>query len=157
MADCFGAPAIDVNGVITRGIQARFSVKKFQRRFRMSPKRFSKLLHEIQDPERGDDFFQTGCDAVGKHGPTPLQKLVAAIRQLAYGTASNHVEEYTGVADCTTRKALRCFCKWLDKRYGADYLGAWTEEAIEKDVRVHRLHTLELEKLPGGLARAISR
>ena len=80
VADYFGAPAIDVNGVIRTGIQARFSLKKFHRRFRMSSKRFCDLLHEIQDPERGDDFFRTGCDAVGKQGPTPLQKLVAAVR-----------------------------------------------------------------------------
>lgn len=134
VADYFGAPATDVNGVITKGIQARFSVTKFQRRFRMSDIRFCDLLHEIQDPERGDDFFRTGEDAVGKHGPTPLQKLVAAVRQLAYGTASDHVEEYTGVAEGTARKALRCFCNWLDKRYGAEYLGAWTEEAIKKEM-----------------------
>ena len=60
--------------------------------------------------------------------------LVAAIRQLTYGMASNHVEEYTGVADGTAWKTLRCFRKWFYKRYGAKYLGAWTEEGIWKEM-----------------------
>ena len=146
MADYFGVVAKDVDGVITRGVRPRFGSKKFNRRFRMSSKRFCKLHAEISHPERGDDFFQTGCDAMGKHGPTTLQKLVAAIRQLAYGTASDHVEEYTGVADGTARKALRHFSKWLDKRYGAKFLGAWTEEAIKKEMAAN-----ETRGFPGML------
>ena len=59
MADCSVVPAIDVNGAMTQGIQPPLSVKKNYRRFGMNPKRFCKLLNEITDPERGDEFFQT--------------------------------------------------------------------------------------------------
>ena len=79
----------------------------------MSSNGFCKRPHVISGSERGDEFFGPRCDAVGNHGPTTLQKLVAAIRQLAYGTASDHVEEYTGVADGTARKGLRYFLKMV--------------------------------------------
>lgn len=63
-----------------------------------------------------------------------LQELIATICRLAYGTASDHVEEYTRLADATSRKTLRCFCSWFDRRYCAKYPGGWTDEAIRTNM-----------------------
>ena len=63
----------------------------------MSPKVFSRIHDDITDPEIGSRFFQFALDASGRAGASNMQKIVAAICQLAYGTCSDHVHEYTGV------------------------------------------------------------
>ena len=113
--DYFGTRAVyDAAGNLKKKKKkARFSVKRFHRRYRMSPRLFERIFWDITDPEIGHSFFLYRTDAMGVFGPCSLQKVCAAIRQLAYGTASDHVEEYTGVADGTTLKCLRKFCKFV--------------------------------------------
>lgn len=65
-----------------------------------------------------------------------LQKVCAAIRQLAYGTAFDHVEEYRGVADVMARLSLCEFCKFVIRQYGPKYLGVPREIDIQKEMEV---------------------
>ena len=68
----------------------------------MSQRLLERIFWDITDPEIGHHFFFSRPDATGVLGPSSLQKVCAAIRQLAYGTTSDHVEEYTGVADSSS-------------------------------------------------------
>ena len=139
--DYFGTRAVydDDGRLVRKKKRARFPVKRFHRRYRMSPRLFERIFFDITDTEIGSRFFQTTPDAMGVFGPSSLQKVCAAIRQLAYGTASDHVEEYTGVADSTARKSLRKFCEFVIRQYGHDYLGAWKEVDIKKEMEVYVL------------------
>ena len=83
LADYFGTPAFDdANGVVHEASPPLYSPPKFIRRFRMSPRMFMKLYHDITDPVTGHDKFRKGPDALGVMGVTPLQKLVSVVRCL---------------------------------------------------------------------------
>ena len=137
--DYFGFKAVvDENGVTTREKRkARFHERVFARRFRMSSNQFQRIHDDITDPEIGSGFFQRAPDASGRIGASNMQKLVAAIRQLAYGTCSDHVHEYTGVAQKTATKALEKFCRWIIRTYSDEFLNSWGEAEIKAEMEVN--------------------
>ena len=47
------------------------------------------------------------------------------------------MEEYTGVADIIALKIIRKFWKFVILQYGLEYLGAWKEGDIKKEVEVN--------------------
>ena len=168
--DYFGTKAVydDDGNEVKAKKKARFPIKRFRRRYRMSPRIFERIFWDITDPEIGSHFFQHNSDACGVKGPSNLQKVCAAIRQLAYGTASDHVEEYTGVADVTARTALHKFCKYVIRQYGPEYLGAWREagvegnggecsEGVSRDDGQYRLHALAVEDVSDFMAGYVPR
>ena len=135
--DYFGHKAVvDENGVTTKR-KARFHETLFARRFRMSSNQFQTIHDDITDPEIGSRFFQRAPDASDRIGASNMQKLVAAIRQLAYGTCSDHVHEYTGVAQKTAAKALEKLCRWVIRTYGDEFLNSWGEAEIKAEMEVN--------------------
>ena len=50
-------------------------------------------------------------DATGKNGLHPLQRVVAAIRMLAYGIAADAIDEYVQISDDSVLISLKGFCK----------------------------------------------
>ena len=135
--DFFGSPAFTADGVVYEATLAWFDLPKFHRRYRMGPKLFSRLLHEIQDPVNGHPEFQKGPDAVGEKGASALEKLTAVMHILAYGVSFDAVHEYTGLARGPARICTYAFCDWLSVRYGGTYLGVWTPEAIAKEMEIN--------------------
>ena len=103
----------------------------------MSPKVFQTIHDDFTDPEIGCRFFQFTPHATGRAGASNMQKLVAAIRQLAYGACSEHVHEYTGVVEKTATKALEKSCRWVIRTYGDEFLNSWGEEEIRKEMEVN--------------------
>ncbi|XP_062185957.1 uncharacterized protein LOC133889461 [Phragmites australis] len=61
----------------------------FRRRFRMTRRLFLRIAATV---EQHDAWFRQSRDATGKLGLSPLQKMTAAIRQLAYGVNSDSVD-----------------------------------------------------------------
>src|SRR6266540_3030511 len=55
-------------------------------------------------------------------GLTALQKVVAAIRILAYGVPADAVDEYVQIGESTTREALNHFCRAVITAFGGTYL-----------------------------------
>ena len=72
--DYFGTEAVyDADGnEIKKKKKARFPVKRFHRRYRMSPRLFERIFWDITDPEIGSLFFQRRPDAMGVFGPSSL-------------------------------------------------------------------------------------
>lgn len=134
--DYFGsAPVLDADGnVVIPKVAPRFNKHKFNRRFRMSRRQFELLYDDIRDPVIGHPFFQQKADCCGKKGASDMQKFVSVIRQLAYGTCSDHVHEYTGVADLTGRLCLRKFCDWMVKTYAGEWINTWGSEEIDLEM-----------------------
>ncbi|KAE9068934.1 hypothetical protein PF010_g26861 [Phytophthora fragariae] len=64
--------------------------KLFRRRNRMSRALFERLMGAVVEH---DADFEQRVDAVGKKGPTPLQKCSAAVRMLVYGCAADSLDD----------------------------------------------------------------
>ncbi|KAJ0565918.1 putative harbinger transposase-derived protein [Helianthus annuus] len=92
----------------------------FRRRFRMSRRR---LFTRIDDDLAGlDPFFTQRPDARNYEGFTTLQKCIAAICQLAYGTVADALDEYLQMSARTTQECLYGFCRNVVKLYSKKYL-----------------------------------
>lgn len=91
----------------------------FRRRFRMSSRLFRRLLREI--PEQHSYFLQK-LDAVGKPGASPVQKLTASLRMLAYGIAADAIDEYVRLSETTVLRSMKEFCFAVIAIYGEHYL-----------------------------------
>ena len=134
LEDMYGVPAFDADGVVHESRPPYMSDFQFNRRYRMGPKLFARLLFEIQDPVTGHEHFRERPDACGVVGASALQKLVTVLRILAYGVAFDAVHLYTGVQECVAKKEFYAFCDWLNARYGPTYMGVWTPEAIAAEM-----------------------
>jgi hypothetical protein len=101
----------------------------FRRRFRMSRPLFLRILDDVQSH---DDFFLQKRDAAKKLGLSPLQKVTAAIRQLAYGNASDSLDEYLQIGESTAFKCLKHFCEAVVEIYGEECLRNPNEEDVKR-------------------------
>ncbi|XP_022013836.2 uncharacterized protein LOC110913302 [Helianthus annuus] len=91
----------------------------FRRRFRMSRRLFTRIANDLAGL---DPFFTQRPDAQNYEGFTTLQKCTAAIRQLAYGTVADALDEYLQMSARTTRECLYRFCHNVVKLYSKNYL-----------------------------------
>ncbi|XP_022020275.1 uncharacterized protein LOC110920372 [Helianthus annuus] len=82
-----------------------------------------RLFTRIADDLAGlDPFFTQRPDARNYEGFTTLQKCIAAIRQLAYGTVVDALDEYLQMSARTMRECLYRFCHNVVKLYSKKYL-----------------------------------
>ncbi|XP_076949344.1 uncharacterized protein LOC143621963 [Bidens hawaiensis] len=91
-------------------------------------------IREVGDLER----FQQWPDARGKSGYSTMQKCTEAIRQLAYGTASDAMEEYLRMSETTAPEALHTFYECIPQLYHKKYLRKPTQSDVQKIYKVHQ-------------------
>ncbi|XP_023760440.1 uncharacterized protein LOC111908873 [Lactuca sativa] len=91
----------------------------FRRRFRMLKGLFERI---VEDVTRECSFFQQRYDARGTSGFTPLQKCMAALRQLVYGIPPDALDESFRMSAKIARDSLHFFCKTVIRFYGPKYL-----------------------------------
>ena len=91
----------------------------FLRRFRMNRSLFVRILSNI---EVYDPYFVQKNDAVGNIGLSPLQKMTAAIRMLAYGVAADVVDDYVRIGESTAIESLQRFVSAIVAIYSDEYL-----------------------------------
>ncbi|KAD3337034.1 hypothetical protein E3N88_32554 [Mikania micrantha] len=101
------------------GNEPLYNETLFKRRFWMQRPLFE---HIVNDLEVADTYFQLRWDHRGKRGFTPLQKCTSAIRQLAYGSTADIMDDYLQMSDSTSRQCLYNFCKNIRRLYGPKYL-----------------------------------
>ncbi|KAD7117580.1 hypothetical protein E3N88_04848 [Mikania micrantha] len=101
------------------GPEPLYNEKLFKRRFRMQRPLFERIVNDL---EVADTYFQLRWDARGRRGFTPLQKCTSAIRQLAYGSTADLMDDYLQMSDSTSRECLYNFCKNIRRLYGPKYL-----------------------------------
>jgi hypothetical protein len=100
-------------------IPAPIAEAEFERRFRM-PRSVYELLRE--GVLATDGYFLQKQDAIGKLGASTDQKMVCALRQLAYGVSADAVCEYVRVSESTASESLHRFCAAVRKRFEAEWL-----------------------------------
>ncbi|GKE18813.1 ALP1-like protein [Tanacetum coccineum] len=101
----------------------------FRDRFRMSRILFTKIVREVTDASH---FFQQTDDCTGQRGISSLMKCTFVIRQLAYGSVPDSLDEYLQIGATTARKSLQIFCKVIMNLRGEEFLRKSTYTDIEK-------------------------
>ncbi|XP_035844543.1 uncharacterized protein LOC110933945 [Helianthus annuus] len=91
-----------------------YNAEIFKRMFRMSRRLFTRIADDLAGL---DPFFTQRPDARNYEGFTTLQKCTAAIRQLAYGTVADALDEYLQMSARTSRECLYQFCHNVVKLY----------------------------------------
>ncbi|GJY44573.1 ALP1-like protein [Tanacetum coccineum] len=106
----------------------------FRERFRMSRRLFTKIVREVNDASH---FFQQRDDCTGQRGISSLMKCTSAIRQMAYGSVPDSLDEYLQMGATTARKSLQNFCKVVMNLYGEEFLRKPTYTDMEKLYAYH--------------------
>lgn len=103
----------------------------FQRRFRMPRALFMRIYEDLKD----EAWWRQRPNATGKLQAHPLQKLVAALRVLAYGTAADSTDDYAELSKTTTLEAVTRLVEFILEKYQAFYLCAPTIEDLQNIMR----------------------
>ena len=111
-----------------------YNDRLFRRRFRMRREVFLRVLNGIQ---KHDLYFTQRMDALRQHGLSPIQKVTAAIRQLAYGMGADACDEYIRIGESTATVCLDRFVAAVVELFGHQYLRAPTPEDLERVLRVN--------------------
>ncbi|KAI3741293.1 hypothetical protein L1987_58965 [Smallanthus sonchifolius] len=111
-----------------------YNAETFRNRFRIRRNLFLRIVNDL---EREMDYFKLKWDARGRRGFTPIQKCTTAMRQLAYGSGSDELDENIKIAKKTTRICLYKFCKCIINIYGPKYLRKPTSSDIQKIYKHH--------------------
>jgi hypothetical protein len=101
----------------------------FRRRFRMRRVLFNRILDAVVSY---DQYFQQRQDATRTLCLTPHQKLTAAIRILAYGSAADAVDEYVRIGETTVLETVRRFCFAIVNIFGDQYMRTPTAADVNR-------------------------
>ncbi|XP_052190030.1 uncharacterized protein LOC127799854 [Diospyros lotus] len=91
----------------------------FRKRFRMRQSLFLRIQVAI---ESHDSYFVQRYNAAGVPGLSSLQKIIAALRMLAYGSPTDVVDEYVRIGESTAIESLKRFVKAVVEVFGEQYL-----------------------------------
>ncbi|GJT92877.1 ALP1-like protein [Tanacetum coccineum] len=116
----------------------------FRERFRMNRRLFTKIIREVTDASH---FFQQRDNCTGQCGISSLMKYTSAIRQLAYESVLDSLDEYLQMGATTARKSFQIFCKVIMNLYGEEFLQKSTYTDMEKLYAYHE----EKHGFPGML------
>jgi hypothetical protein len=81
---------------------------------------FERLVLAVQQV---DPYFVQRPNCAGELGLSALQKVVAAIRILAYGVPADVVDEYVRIGESTAHEALKHFCTAIQTAFGGTISG----------------------------------
>ncbi|KAL6509846.1 hypothetical protein OROGR_022334 [Orobanche gracilis] len=115
-----------------KGEDSNYTPEQFRRRFRMDVELFNRILHAI---ENHDDYFTPKVDAVGKCGISPLQKMLAALRMLAYGCSADLLDEYVQIGESTAIESLKRFCDAVISIFEEEYLRRLNERDVARLIK----------------------
>jgi hypothetical protein len=76
---------------------------------------FERLVLVVQQV---DLYFVQHPNCAGELGLSALQKVVAAIRILAYGVPADAVDEYVRIGESTAHEALKHICTTIQTAFG---------------------------------------
>ncbi|XP_017245657.1 uncharacterized protein LOC108217333 [Daucus carota subsp. sativus] len=102
---------------------------QFRRRFRMRRSLFMRIEEAVT---AHDNYFTQRTDAVGIRGMSSLQKVTAALRILAYGTAADAIDDYVRIGESTAIESLRRFVKSIVEVFGTEYLRRPNAEDVSR-------------------------
>ncbi|XP_057774868.1 uncharacterized protein LOC130993849 [Salvia miltiorrhiza] len=106
-----------------------YTPELFRRRFRMQKSLFLRIVDVVT---ANDQYFQQRPDCTGRQGLSPLQKCTGAMRVLAYGTATDAVDEYLRMSSTVTRDAVIHFVEGIISCFGDTYLRRPNQQDLQR-------------------------
>ena len=103
--------------------------KLFRRRFRKRRSLFLRILSKI---EAHEPYFIQKRNVVKKLCLSPLQKMTAALRMLAYGVAADFMDEYVRIAETTAITSMKKFVAAMIAIFSEEYLRSPNNEDIAR-------------------------
>ena len=82
------------------------------------------FLRIVAAVEGHDEYFRQKPNALGVLGASPIQKVVAAFRMLAYGVSADFLDDYVRMGESTIIECLKHFVKAVVDIFGEEYLRA---------------------------------
>ncbi|XP_074269509.1 protein ANTAGONIST OF LIKE HETEROCHROMATIN PROTEIN 1-like [Silene latifolia] len=116
----------------------------FRRRFRMRKELFCRIVDALVNHTT---YFQQRVDAAKVKGLSPLQKCIAAIRILAYGTPADAIDEYIKIGETTTIECFFKFCTAIIEVFGEQYMRKPNANDVQRLLKMHE----ECHGFPGML------
>ena len=110
------------------GDESTYDEKDFERRFVMSRHCFCRIYASLKDLPA----FRQKKDAVGRKGITPLCRIVACLRVLAYGDSSDRLDEYVQMSETAVSGSVKEFNAKVIEIFGPQYLNQ-CPDAEQKD------------------------
>nr|XP_043620267.1 uncharacterized protein LOC122592123 [Erigeron canadensis] len=116
----------------------------FRRRFRMPKEMFLRIVNDIYHfdvvqplPKHFVFFHNALTDAVGRPTLNIFQKCTSAIRQLAYASTADQLDEYLEMGSQTSTDSLNYFCKCVVQLYHSEFLRKPTQEDVNRVTAKH--------------------
>ena len=101
----------------------------FRRRYRMSRSLFLRIINAVKGH---DVYFTQRRDRLGKLGLSPLQKVTAVFRMLAYGLPADATDEYVKIGESTAIESMKRFCRAIVEIFSEQYLRSPTTNDVAR-------------------------
>jgi hypothetical protein len=77
------------------------------------------------------------CFDVACNHCNPLQRVVAVLRKLSYGVASDSVDQYVRISESSAHESLAKFCRAVCELYGVEYGRQPTEDDLRRILKIN--------------------
>lgn len=105
----------------------------FQRRYQLPRKVFDRVYNKLPVTP----LFVRKRDALCTLGIHPLQRITASLLLMAYGVASDFVDEYCRLSGPSLMKSLKAFTRVVVEAFGAEYLRSPTATNLERLLHIN--------------------
>ena len=92
----------------------------------------SLFLHIQSKVETYEPYFIQKRDNAQRLGLSSLQKIIAALRMIAYGVAADFMDEYVWIGESTAIESLKKFVKVVVDIFSKEYLRSLNNEDIAR-------------------------
>uniref|UniRef100_A0A0D3D414 Uncharacterized protein n=1 Tax=Brassica oleracea var. oleracea TaxID=109376 RepID=A0A0D3D414_BRAOL len=101
------------------------------------------FMHIVDRLSNEVQFFRQKKDGLRRLGISTLQKCIAAIRVLAYGSALDAVDEYLRLGATATRLCVENFVEAIIDLFGDQYLRRPTQDDLQRLLHIGELRLQE--------------
>ena len=115
------------------GNDSKYNEEDFEKRFRLPREVFLRIYEQVS----GEDPFVQKQDMFGNPGISPIVRLVACLRKLAYGGPSDRDDENLEISKASIDKSYKIFCKIVKQKFSSQYLNR-----RPNPIELHRLQRI---------------
>jgi len=81
--------------------------------------------------------FVRKSDGLGRQSIHPLQRVIAALRIMAYGSAADAVDEYIRISESASLESLKQFAFAIIDEFGEEFLRSPTSEEMQRILKIN--------------------
>lgn len=95
------------------------------------------VFNRLQSKVVGKGIFLRRTDGLGRQDIHPIQRIVVALRLLAYGGAFGSVDEYLQLSETSAALSLKAFCRIVVTEFGAENLRQPNEDDLRRIIGIN--------------------